>query len=77
MQLMAKVPKRYLAWILRSKKKFAFCWKRWRLAGELSDFCAKLSTFDQKGEKEKMLTFYIATTKQLQRRLPLQNSIIF
>ena len=36
----------------------------------------QLSPFDQKQEKEKMLEFYIASTKQLQRRLPLENSFI-
>ena len=36
----------------------------------------QLSPFDQKKEKEKMLEFYIASTKQLQRRLPLENSLI-
>ena len=34
-----------------------------------------LSPFDQKIEKE-MLQFYVATAKQLQRRLPLDNPVL-
>ena len=36
----------------------------------------KPSPYDQKREKEKMLSFYIATTKQLQRCLPLHNALL-
>ena len=36
-----------------------------------------LSPYDQKKEKEKTLQFYIATVKQLQRRLPLEDAPLF
>ena len=37
----------------------------------------KLSPFEQKKEREKMPKFYIASTKQMQRRLPLQDPLVF
>ena len=36
-----------------------------------------LSPYDKKKEREKMLQFYVATVKQLQRRLPLEDALLF
>ena len=47
------------------------------IGAKTSRLLKELSPFDQKAEKEKMLKSYIASTKQLQRRLPLENTFIF
>ena len=47
----------------------------WKLVLQQQAFCNKLSLFNQKVGRKNIINSYIATTKQLQKRSPLNNKL--
>ena len=59
------------------KKDIHFLLEKIEVGAKTERLLKNLSPFDQKKEKEKMLQFYAETTKQLQRRLTMDNLVLF
>ena len=74
MQLIAKVPKHYLGWILRSRKKsIDLQLEKMEVGGKTTRFLRKLR---EKKRERKVLALYITATKQLKRRLLLHSFLM-
>ena len=54
---MAEVPKHYLAWVLRGRKKFTLRLKRWRLVGKLADLWQNSVRLIEKERQKKNASF--------------------